>query len=48
MGAKKPYGGFFLLKFWVKKARISCSAQTPLWTKSKSDEALCKTMFWKI
>jgi hypothetical protein len=24
-GAKKPYGGFFLLKFMVKKTMISCS-----------------------
>jgi hypothetical protein len=25
MGAKKPYGGFFLPKFSIKKAEISCN-----------------------
>jgi len=28
MGAKKPYGGFFLLKFLVKKAMISYNVGT--------------------
>jgi hypothetical protein len=28
MGAKKPYRGFFLLKFLVKKVGISCSENT--------------------
>jgi hypothetical protein len=32
MGAKRPYGGFFLPKFPVKKVEISCSAHVTLTT----------------
>jgi hypothetical protein len=47
-GQKYHMGGFFDQKFPIKKVRISCSAQTPLWTKSKSDEACVKLCFEKF